>query len=136
MEIKFRIYGEAHKEFRYWGFIEDGCFTGPPTGRFSIQECRDRSEQFTGKLDKNGKEIYVGDMLELNKKDGLVYVYSPEVLNWDSTDLLTFIGEKHFDNNGIVDETNYQFLISGFNEVIGNVHQNSLQMIMPRSCTV
>jgi hypothetical protein len=47
--IKYREYlGDGR--WHYWGFI-DGGFTGPAG-------IHDRHYQFTGKLDKNGQEVY------------------------------------------------------------------------------
>ncbi len=71
-EVKFRMplleYGKF-KEWFYWGFI-DGDFITPHS---AYRKCP--SFQFTGLTDKNGKEIYEGDIGEsgAGKKIGLVH---------------------------------------------------------------
>ncbi len=107
-EIKFRIF--LGKRFFYWGFIGDS-FVGLPNSteeQLTMEELKNRSQRFTGLLDKNGKEIYEGDIVRDTCEIAQIYY---------STEYAKFVRGKKI--GGLFSNIHEAPL-----EVIGNIFEN------------
>ena len=108
-ELKFRVWSEEDKQYRtdlnvfrlYGGKI---ICTSPA---YSLEGDRFDVEQYTGLKDKNGKEIYEGDVLESTwNGDKAVVVWNNVEGEWE-----------HYANFNAYSKY-------GGSVVIGNVHEN------------
>ena len=120
-ELRFRQW--INNEFHYWGFnMEDGSsFTSPArTGANNWAE----SQQFTGLKDKNGKEIYEGDILKWGHNidtmgDGLGVIPDGDFIEEN----ITVIFES---GEFVADDMNLGLLVESEDwvEIIGNIYEN------------
>lgn len=109
-EIKFRQWCSRDKQFHYWGYLDGNSeFFENPLGYMSKDNPRE-SQQFTGLLDKNGKEIYEGDILDGD--------YYDEVF-WDERRSQWMLRNEEDPN-----ETLWEIHNNGETEVIGNIYEN------------
>jgi len=122
-EIKFRAFNKEQKKFMYseegsggwWG----DCIVDCPNDYEPIQ-------QFTGLLDKNGKEIYEGDIMK-----GLSWK-EPYALK-TSTEILGEVKWSEFNHGWVIHSKLPKgfrtFLTFSRSEVIGNIweHPNLLE---------
>jgi uncharacterized phage protein (TIGR01671 family) len=127
-EIKFR----AWNDFKRIMFIpnEINLRCNPPQGTVMIEDyeynwvCDNESKilmQYTGLKDKNGKEIYEGDILN-SKNDGKdgndIWDYSTHdnrIVEWDA-EYSCFSGMPDYGENSVYSEE--------YIEVIGNIYEN------------
>jgi hypothetical protein len=102
-EIKFRAWDDFNKEMiPYLSIDNQGWIFSSATNSPFVM-------QFTGLLDKNGKEIYEGDVLKA-AKTGKFYP-----VEWDGRDAHFHAQEGQF----ILMSYNWQYA-----EVIGNIYEN------------
>jgi hypothetical protein len=112
-EIRFRqaviIYGEFYR-WHYWGLI-DGAFVGVNCGNCSPTSAIENSYQYTGLHDKNGREIYEGDIVEIHHG----YSIPSGVVYWNE-DIAGF---------GVKNDLYHNYVeLDTVKEVIGNIYEN------------
>lgn len=113
-EIKFRGKTNANNDWIYGDFIHQDKFNRPMIKQDNYTACVNENTlgQYTGLHDKNGKEIYEGDIVKIKYRDEDIgkVIYEHNGFSIDVTNMNKNYGRVSFVNN--------------FMEVIGNIYDN------------
>lgn len=126
-ELKFRIWDKKESEYMCLGATGIDALTGEVVDYYLDATTLEKEdyiiEQYTGLKDKNGKEIYEGDIIRVDSFFDYETVSDYEVA-WDE-DFLSYhlkcIQGVNYDNDlGDISESAC--------EIIGNIHENQERM--------
>jgi len=114
-DIRFRAWNHQFKQMALWEMIKLEC------NRFSFLESKDWDfMQFTGLKDKNGKEIYEGDII---LRKGLEIAYE---IKWINESGGFFLVHKDM-------RMPLSAMYLSIMDIIGNIYSNPELLINPRS---
>ena len=119
-EIKFRVWDGVQKAWQYL-FLERGGVRFLYTKNTPIAENCERWLQFTGLKDKNGKEIYEGDVIHYDE---------PMANNPQTGTIIYSVGDAGF----VMEHSDYLPPLKWNIEIIGNVHE-SPELLTPNHPT-
>lgn len=118
-ELKFRVWNEDKNKFMPSGFIgiSDGKFIDLKNGSIHFDNDDKIVEQFTGLRDKNGKEIFEGDVLKLAGFEG---VFRVRFLKAHAM-FISYQIEKDYSDSRVI---RFSDLSRDEMVIVGNIHEN------------
>ncbi len=109
-EIKFRYWDMADKKLDYFDLVTASEIPVKILKLYPIM-------QYTDLLDKNGKEIYEGDIVKY--RDGI-----GEIMWYDQADMLGYHIHRDNGGNNITEFAHRHGLETADIEIIGNIYEN------------
>ena len=115
--IKFRAWDELNQEIVY---EKTGIFSGGKSS-WEILKLYENVMQFTGLHDKNGKEIYEGDILNVGENLVCEIVYVDKNVEDYGDEIHCAFHAKVYIHNKTIPLDSY---LKNNCEIIGNIHEN------------